>query len=158
MLHQGQIWETKDPEVHYRRKIYVCGVQDDEWVWYVHLLSEWNINDTRPAWSKARVNEFERKFTYTNHVVTKRAYWKAKATGNMIQIIGVKDDGWKKVYVYYDLNKIDIHYFLEYFMPATGEETLAAIAKELKVTKNMKKMKRRIEMVKSVPNAPIVYE
>ncbi len=168
MVHQGQIWQNVDEPrdlgtlaQYYTPRIitvFVCGVQDDEWVWYVHLLDGWNIDGTRPMWRKARVAEFERKFKFSNRVIAKRSFWKKKATGDLIQVIGLKDDGWKNIHVYYDLNKIDIHYFFHYFMPASKEETLAAIAREVKTPKSMKKMKRRLEMVKGDPNAPVTYE
>ncbi len=168
IVHRGQIWQhTEYPAdlgrlaQYYTPKnftVFVCGVQNDEWVWYVHLLSEWDIDDERPVWRKAKMVEFEKKFTFINQVIAKRAYWKKQATGDLVQIIGVKDDGWKHIHVYYDLSKIDIHYFLKYFMPASREETLAAISRELNTPKNMRKMKRRLEMVKGDPNAPVTYE
>jgi len=157
MVHRGQLYETKDHEERYRTKVFVCGVADSM-IWYVHLLSEWNLNAERPVWQKARISEFERKFNFTNNVIAKRAYWKKKATGDLIQITGIKDDGWKHVHIYYELNKIDIHYFLEYFMPANKQETLDAISRSLHMTKNTKKIKHRIEMQKYDINSPIVYE
>lgn len=162
IVHRGQIWENDNEPNRYGVPsgitVFVCGVQDDEWVWYVHLLNEWNVDGDRPTWRKARMGDFVKKFKFTNMVIAKRSYWKKKATGDIIQIIGIKDDGWKQIRIYYDLNKIDIHYFFHFFMPASKEETLSAIARDLNTPKNMKKMKRRLEMIKGDPTEPVTYE
>lgn len=162
MVHRGQIWEFKDTGRFPRNyRVFVCGAEgniDGDWVWYLHLLDHCNIDGERRHWNKARVSDFEKKYTFTNHAVASRGYWKKKATGDIIQVIGVRDDGWKNVQVFYDLNKIDIHYFLEFFEPASKEETFAAIAREKHISKNMKKMKRRITMEKGDPNAAVTYE
>ncbi len=70
-IFRGELYETKDPEADYRRHVFICGVQG-EWVWYIYVMDKYRIGESQP-WIRGRVNEFERKFTFTNHVVTTRA-------------------------------------------------------------------------------------
>lgn len=162
IVHRGQVWAFRNGDSYTNgQRVFVCGVEEtdgDTWVWYVHLLTAFNIMGERPAWRKARQSEFERKFLFANCVIEKRAYWKKRATGELIQITGLKDDGWKHIRVYYELNKIDIHFFLDYFTPASREEALAAVSRDLKTPKNMRKMRRRLEMAAGDPNEPVSYE
>lgn len=144
MPFRGEIWESQDNEDK-KYFVFVCGVQEP-WIWYTHIKDRWRLSDDSPAWIRGRIEPFEKKFRFTKHVIASKAYWKKKATGDLVQIVGVKDDGWKKIYVFYDLNKIDIHNFFEYFEPANKTEVLQSVAKEKSITKNEKRMKRRIAM------------
>jgi hypothetical protein len=156
---RGEIWETKDPEDEYAlQHVFICGVQN-EWVWYTHIsFRNRHYIGFADAWLKARIVEFERKYIFSKHVITTRAYWKKKATGELTQVVGIKDNGWNAIHIYYDLNKIDLHHFIEYFEPATKEEVLRAIAAEASFPKNEETIKRRIGMEKGDLSKPVEYE
>jgi len=162
MPFRGEIWEhNEDRDVGTRWQynwvdtVFVCGVEDS-WVWYTHIIDFNNLGSHRKAWDKARVDEFEKRYQFTHHAAAPKSYWRKKATGELTQIIALKDDGWKDIFVYYDLNKIDIHYFFSYFKPASKEDVLAAIAREKQVKRSTKKLKRRIAAVKGEPG--VAYE
>ena len=162
MPFRGEIWEHSEDhgvgqpwQYNFVDTVFICGVEDG-WVWYTHILEFENLGSPRKAWDKTRVAEFERRYKFTHHAAAPKSYWRKQATNELTQIIGLKDDGWKHIFVYYDLNKIDIHYFLSYFKPASKEEVLAAIAREKQVKRSTKKLKRRIAAVKGEPK--IAYE
>lgn len=151
MVHRGQIWHLpKNPDdAPYDKDVpvFVCGVHND-WVYYTFLnVIGWHrrYDVANQPWRKAKVEQFEKKYVFSKHAIFEKAYWKKRATGDVVQILGLKDDGWSKIYVYYDLNKISLFDFWEYFEPCTKEEVLLSLAREKSATKKMEKIRKKIE-------------
>jgi hypothetical protein len=157
MVHRGQIWFCKREDPFRGRdvsdqiqNVFVCGVHED-WVYYMPLIDTsvsyyYLRRDTDRGWLKSKKEHFEKRYTFSKHAIHAKAYWKKKATGQPVQILDVKDDGWSKVQVFYDLNKISLWDFWTYFEPCTRVETLLSLAREKSVTKKMEKIKKRIHM------------
>lgn len=149
MVFRGQIWidRKKNPtRWEHDTYIYVCGVNND-WVYYtfLHANNPYRNTSNQP-WKKSKVEHFESKYEFTKHAIAPKAYWKSRANGNVIQIVGIKDDGWSTCYIYYDLNKISLNDFFEFFEPCTKIEVMAALSREKSITKKEQRMKRRIAM------------
>jgi hypothetical protein len=153
MVHRGQIWfctvEDKRNSLNDMLiNVFVCGVNDG-WVYYTNLMDTsrgYYRYDKPRGWFKSKVEHFEKRYTFSKHAIHAKAYWKKKATGQPVQILDVKDDGWSNVQVFYDLNKISLSDFWTYFEPCTRVETLLSLAREKSVIKKMEKMKKRIHM------------
>ena len=131
-IFRGQIWKTKKMG----REVFICGVQEG-FVWYMDIRYEHD-------WIYAKEEKFKEHFEFAGLAIAPKAYWKAKATGQPVQITSVRDDGCRIIHVYFDLLKLELPRFYKYYQKCPRVETLYYMAKEKTINKNIEKMKNRI--------------
>jgi len=143
VVHRGQIWintKTNEPR-------FVCGT-NEEWLWHTALDFSPRRTQQRytgEPWKKDKIEHFEKRYTFTKTAIAPNGFWKSKATGMAVTILAIKDDGWRQIYVLYDLNKMALNDFYEYFEPCTRIETLVSLSRQRKA---IRKTKKRIALSK----------
>ncbi len=143
---RGQIWFDSKND----RYLFVCGVSDDNWVYYTYIDKIYYGNKDLP-WTKAKIENFTKHFSFTHTAISPKGYWKAKATKVIVQIIAVKDNGINKVYVIAEFDQFPIYDFYRYFEPCSKVEYLLAIAREKQenkyINEKQDRIKRKIKML-----------
>lgn len=130
----GQIWmDRKVPD----KAAFVIG-EKDGYVWYSMITivephpHRDGILGPEVKWTKAKADAFEKRYEMTKHPVRQGVFWKSKATGQMVCIHGVNDNGHSSVVVYFLTQRMTIEDFMCYYEPCSAMEQAQFIVDNIK--------------------------